>query len=169
VKTPRSSFSRPPSGLPTTSCRFLSIDLLFINLEHRPRWHCRLWQYARMRPVHAVELSRRTSNEREAHHHTKSYVHAISSAQACGSAYTQSAAFTSATILLFNMSNGRRLGLTLDPAKMMEDVHRCMYVLKQSESRWSSAGRFWYVHVIHHVSWYLRLNGVVLLGTFWPG
>jgi hypothetical protein len=34
-------------------------------------------------------------------------------------------------------------GLSLDPTNEMQYVHRCMDVLKQCESRWYIAGRFW--------------------------
>jgi hypothetical protein len=55
----------------------------------------------------------------------------------------QCSAYQSATILLLNVRGGPSQGLSLDHAKVMEDVHSCMNVLKQSESRWPAAGRFW--------------------------
>jgi hypothetical protein len=55
----------------------------------------------------------------------------------------QPGAFTVGTVLLFNVWSRGRNGIALDPAKEMADVHRCMYVLKQAESRYPLAGRFW--------------------------
>jgi hypothetical protein len=57
----------------------------------------------------------------------------------------QMAAFSSGMVLLLNIWGSKCNGIVLDPAKEMTDVHRCMNVLKQCESRFPIAGRFWYV------------------------
>jgi len=68
--------------------------------------------------------------------------------------------FTSGIVLLLNIWGGKRSGININPVKEMEDVHRCMNVLSQSEKRyfcsswlkpntdygrprWHSAGRLW--------------------------
>ncbi|KAF9647006.1 hypothetical protein BDM02DRAFT_3188339 [Thelephora ganbajun] len=51
--------------------------------------------------------------------------------------------FTSGIVLLLNIWGGKRSGININPVKEMEDVHRCMSVLTQSEKRWHSAGRLW--------------------------
>ena len=68
--------------------------------------------------------------------------------------------FTSGIVLLLNIWGGKRSGININPVKEMEDVHRCMSVLSQSEKRcfcssrlesnadygrprWHSAGRLW--------------------------
>ncbi|KAF9479050.1 hypothetical protein BDN70DRAFT_985124 [Pholiota conissans] len=58
-------------------------------------------------------------------------------------AYLQSTAFVSAVILLLNIWSGRRSGYAPNPKREMEDVQRCADILKASERRWASAGRFW--------------------------
>ncbi|KAF8187484.1 hypothetical protein BJ912DRAFT_969930 [Pholiota molesta] len=58
-------------------------------------------------------------------------------------AYLQNTAFTSAVILLLNIWSGRRSGYAPNPKREMEDVQRCGEVLKASEKRWASAGRYW--------------------------
>lgn len=58
------------------------------------------------------------------------------------------ASFTSGIVLLLSIWGGKRSGLTIDPNKEMADVHKCMQMLKISESRWHSAGRLWYVSAL---------------------
>ena len=53
--------------------------------------------------------------------------------------------FTSGVVLLLSIWGGKRSGLSMDPNREMEDVHKCMMVLKASEARWHSAGRLWCV------------------------
>lgn len=55
----------------------------------------------------------------------------------------QTSAFFAGIILLLNFWGGKRSGLTTDPHKDLEDVHKCMALLKVSEDRWYVAGRFW--------------------------
>lgn len=45
------------------------------------------------------------------------------------------AAFTAAMILVTNIWSGERSGVPTDPDKEMADVHKCMDLLKRSESR----------------------------------
>ncbi|PPQ71792.1 hypothetical protein CVT24_006143 [Panaeolus cyanescens] len=54
----------------------------------------------------------------------------------------QSTAFTAAVILLLNIWSGKRSGYAPNPRREMEDVQRCMDVLKASETKWAAAGRF---------------------------
>ncbi|EEB98727.1 hypothetical protein MPER_01716, partial [Moniliophthora perniciosa FA553] len=49
--------------------------------------------------------------------------------------------FTSGMLLLLNLWGGSRLGLIGDPSKQLEDVYRCIDVLKMLESRWHVCGR----------------------------
>ncbi|TFK27934.1 hypothetical protein FA15DRAFT_653244 [Coprinopsis marcescibilis] len=53
------------------------------------------------------------------------------------------AVFTSAIVLLLSIWGGKRSGLSSDPNKEMADVHKCMRVLRASESRWHPAGKLW--------------------------
>ncbi|KAH9481126.1 putative transcriptional regulatory protein [Psilocybe cubensis] len=55
----------------------------------------------------------------------------------------QMSVFTSGVVLLLSIWGGKRSGLSTDPNKEMEDVHKCMEVLRNSEDRWHSAGRLW--------------------------
>ncbi|KAF9463753.1 fungal-specific transcription factor domain-containing protein [Collybia nuda] len=55
----------------------------------------------------------------------------------------QTTAFSSGVVLLLNIWGGKRSGITTDPNKEMTDVHKCMSVLKMSETRWFLAGRLW--------------------------
>ncbi|KAI0081043.1 hypothetical protein K474DRAFT_57243 [Panus rudis PR-1116 ss-1] len=57
--------------------------------------------------------------------------------------HNQIALFTSGIVLLLNIWGGKRSGLTIDPAKEMTEVHKCMKMLKHLESRWHTAGRLW--------------------------
>ncbi|KAG7443383.1 uncharacterized protein BT62DRAFT_1078462 [Guyanagaster necrorhizus] len=52
-------------------------------------------------------------------------------------------AFDAGIILLFNIWGGKRTGLSLDPYKEMDDVHKCMKVLQSLDSRWHFAGKLW--------------------------
>ncbi|KAJ7343421.1 putative fungal-specific transcription factor [Mycena albidolilacea] len=52
------------------------------------------------------------------------------------------AAFTSAIVLLLNTWSGKRSGFAYNPAKEMEDVHKCMKMLTKAEKRYQAAGRF---------------------------
>ena len=44
--------------------------------------------------------------------------------------------FTSGIVLLLNIWGGKRSGININPVKEMEDVHRCMSALSQSEKRY---------------------------------
>ncbi|KAF9446214.1 hypothetical protein P691DRAFT_733649 [Macrolepiota fuliginosa MF-IS2] len=57
--------------------------------------------------------------------------------------HLQITAFTAAVILLLNIWSGKRTGFAPNPKREMEDVQRCMNMLKSCEKRWSSAGRYW--------------------------
>ncbi|KAF9010740.1 fungal-specific transcription factor domain-containing protein [Cyathus striatus] len=57
--------------------------------------------------------------------------------------HLQITAFQSAVILLLNIWGGKKSGMAPNPRREMEDVQKCMKMLKDSEERWSSAGRFW--------------------------
>ncbi|KAH9025469.1 fungal-specific transcription factor domain-containing protein [Lactarius pseudohatsudake] len=50
-------------------------------------------------------------------------------------------AFVSATILLLSLWGAKRSGTSLDPAREMQDVRKCMMLLETAEVRWSIAGR----------------------------
>ncbi|KAK0457309.1 fungal-specific transcription factor domain-containing protein [Desarmillaria tabescens] len=52
-------------------------------------------------------------------------------------------AFDAGIVLLFNIWGGKRSGLSLDPYKEMDDVHKCMKVLRSLDSRWQFAGQLW--------------------------
>ncbi|THH16874.1 hypothetical protein EW146_g3841 [Bondarzewia mesenterica] len=54
-------------------------------------------------------------------------------------------AFTAGIVLLLSIWGVKRSGVSIDPAKEMQDVYKCMQILKDAESRWHSAGRLWYV------------------------
>ncbi|KAJ7587342.1 fungal-specific transcription factor domain-containing protein [Mycena floridula] len=51
--------------------------------------------------------------------------------------------FTAGIVLLLNIWGGKRSGMSTNPEKEMEDVHKCMQALKLCEDRWQSAGRLW--------------------------
>ncbi|TFK21102.1 hypothetical protein FA15DRAFT_672885 [Coprinopsis marcescibilis] len=51
-------------------------------------------------------------------------------------------AFTSGLVLLLNIWSGKRSGFAPSPKREMEDVQRCMDMLKTAEHRSASAGRF---------------------------
>ncbi|TCD69092.1 hypothetical protein EIP91_008734 [Steccherinum ochraceum] len=53
------------------------------------------------------------------------------------------ALLTSGIVLLLSIWGGKRSGLSIDPAKEMEDVHLCMKMLKELEPKWHTAGRLW--------------------------
>ncbi|KDR67576.1 hypothetical protein GALMADRAFT_258255 [Galerina marginata CBS 339.88] len=55
----------------------------------------------------------------------------------------QKTVFTAAVILLLNIWSGKRSGYAPNPKREMEDVQRCMDILKACEPRWSAAGRYW--------------------------
>ncbi|KAK0467106.1 fungal-specific transcription factor domain-containing protein [Desarmillaria tabescens] len=52
-------------------------------------------------------------------------------------------AFSAAVVLLFNIWEGQQSGLSADVKKEMEDVYKCMRVLRDLESRWRFAGVLW--------------------------
>ncbi|KAK7034648.1 Gypsy retrotransposon integrase-like protein 1 [Paramarasmius palmivorus] len=54
---------------------------------------------------------------------------------------TQMALFNSAIVLLLNIWGGKRLGITLDPARELGDVYKCLNVLRSYEQRWQITGR----------------------------
>jgi len=49
--------------------------------------------------------------------------------------------FTSGIVLLLNIWGGKRSGININPVKEMEDVHRCMSALSQSEKRCLSSSQ----------------------------
>ncbi|KAA1476286.1 hypothetical protein DENSPDRAFT_806972 [Dentipellis sp. KUC8613] len=51
--------------------------------------------------------------------------------------------FTSAIVLLLSIWGVKRSGISIDPAKEMEDVHKCMRALKNAETKYHAAGRIW--------------------------
>lgn len=55
----------------------------------------------------------------------------------------QMAALSAGFVLLLNIWGGKKSGVTTDPVKDMGDVHKCMHVLKVSETRWNTAGKLW--------------------------
>ncbi|KAI0248863.1 fungal-specific transcription factor domain-containing protein [Lactifluus subvellereus] len=57
------------------------------------------------------------------------------------SSHFQLPAFTAAIVLLLNIWGAKRSGSIPDPAREMEDVHKCMAVLQVAEGRWHAAGR----------------------------
>ncbi|KAG6901652.1 hypothetical protein C0995_009543 [Termitomyces sp. Mi166 len=57
--------------------------------------------------------------------------------------HIQIAMFTSGVVLLLSIWNSKRLGVSMDSSKEMEDVHKCMQALRLCETRWISAGRLW--------------------------
>ncbi|KAG7444501.1 uncharacterized protein BT62DRAFT_900033 [Guyanagaster necrorhizus] len=52
------------------------------------------------------------------------------------------AVFHSALVLLLNLWGGKRLGLSTNPSRAMEDVFKCMNVLRKYEDRYLVAGRY---------------------------
>ncbi|KAI0319726.1 fungal-specific transcription factor domain-containing protein [Amylostereum chailletii] len=52
-------------------------------------------------------------------------------------------AFAAGAVLLLSIWGARHSGTTIDPAKEMEDVYRCMKMLKDAEARWLVTGRLW--------------------------
>ncbi|KAF8971208.1 fungal-specific transcription factor domain-containing protein [Flammula alnicola] len=56
--------------------------------------------------------------------------------------HIQNTAFTAALILLLNIWSGKRSGHAPNPKREMEDVQRCMEILRACERRWASAGRY---------------------------
>lgn len=40
-----------------------------------------------------------------------------------------------ATVLLLNIWDVKRSGVSIDPAKEVKDVHKCMHVLAEAEKR----------------------------------
>ncbi|KAJ7685586.1 hypothetical protein DFH06DRAFT_1358159 [Mycena polygramma] len=53
------------------------------------------------------------------------------------------AVFDSAVVLLLNVCGGSRSGLSIDIERELEDVYKCMKLLRQTEARWQNAGRFY--------------------------
>lgn len=53
------------------------------------------------------------------------------------------AVFSAGIVLLLSIWGGKKAGLTADPAKGMEDIHKAMKLLKATEPRWHTAGRIW--------------------------
>ncbi|KAK0203119.1 fungal-specific transcription factor domain-containing protein [Desarmillaria ectypa] len=49
--------------------------------------------------------------------------------------------YQSAVVLLLHVWSGKRLGLSTNPVRDMEDVHKCMAVLSTYEARYQMAGR----------------------------
>ncbi|KAA1476284.1 hypothetical protein DENSPDRAFT_806964 [Dentipellis sp. KUC8613] len=58
-------------------------------------------------------------------------------------AHFQLPVFTSAVVLLLSIWGVKRSGVSIDPVKEMEDVHKCMRVLKDAETKFHAAGRLW--------------------------
>ncbi|KAH9990706.1 fungal-specific transcription factor domain-containing protein [Russula vinacea] len=59
------------------------------------------------------------------------------------STHMQLPAFTAGIVLLLSIWSAKRSGVVTDPAREMEDVHKCMKVLQAVEGRWHAAGRLW--------------------------
>ncbi|KAI0309699.1 fungal-specific transcription factor domain-containing protein [Amylostereum chailletii] len=57
--------------------------------------------------------------------------------------FLQLPAFTAGIVLLLSIWGFRRSGVSIDPSKEMEDVHKCMHILKDTEGRWHTSGRLW--------------------------
>ncbi|KAG5337178.1 hypothetical protein C0989_010375 [Termitomyces sp. Mn162] len=51
-------------------------------------------------------------------------------------------AFTSTVVLLLNIWRGKRLGVAPHPKREIDDVQRCLNILKACEATWYSAGRY---------------------------
>ncbi|KAF5385983.1 hypothetical protein D9615_002627 [Tricholomella constricta] len=51
--------------------------------------------------------------------------------------------FTAAVVLLLNIWSGKRSGFAPYPKREIDDVQRCLNLLKTCERRWCSAGRYW--------------------------
>ncbi|KAK0196735.1 fungal-specific transcription factor domain-containing protein [Armillaria mellea] len=51
--------------------------------------------------------------------------------------------FNAAVVMLFNIWGGPQSGLSIDVTNEMEDVYRCMRILRSFESRWRFAGALW--------------------------
>ncbi|PBK72414.1 hypothetical protein ARMSODRAFT_882252 [Armillaria solidipes] len=51
--------------------------------------------------------------------------------------------FNAAVVLLCNIWEGQQSGLSVDLKKEMEDVYKCMRILRNVESRWRFAGVLW--------------------------
>ncbi|KAG5729774.1 hypothetical protein E4T56_gene936 [Termitomyces sp. T112] len=51
-------------------------------------------------------------------------------------------AFTSTVVLLLNIWSGKRLGVAPHPKREIDDVQRCLNILKACEATWYSAGRY---------------------------
>ncbi|KAL0576125.1 Gypsy retrotransposon integrase-like protein 1 [Marasmius crinis-equi] len=54
---------------------------------------------------------------------------------------TQMALFNAAIVLLLNIWRGKSVGITPDPAKELNDVYKCVNVLRTYEERWQISGR----------------------------
>ncbi|KAJ7169255.1 fungal-specific transcription factor domain-containing protein [Mycena crocata] len=54
-----------------------------------------------------------------------------------------SAVFTSGILLLLNVWSGKRTGLVQESSRDIENVHKCMEVLRLCEQRWQAAGLIW--------------------------
>jgi len=52
-------------------------------------------------------------------------------------------AFITGIVLFLNLISGKRAGVAVAPDKNLADLDRCLQVLKQIESTWHIAGRFW--------------------------
>ncbi|KAL0576126.1 Gypsy retrotransposon integrase-like protein 1 [Marasmius crinis-equi] len=53
----------------------------------------------------------------------------------------QMALFNAAIVLLLNIWRGKSVGITTDPAKELNDVYKCVNVLRTYEERWQISGR----------------------------
>ncbi|KAK0189249.1 fungal-specific transcription factor domain-containing protein [Armillaria mellea] len=53
------------------------------------------------------------------------------------------AVFHSALVLLLNLWGGKRLGLSTNPSRALEDVFKCMNVMRKYEDRYLVAGRYY--------------------------
>lgn len=53
----------------------------------------------------------------------------------------QTALFNSAIMILLNLWAGSRMGMMADPRREMDDVYRCVKILKSYERRYQNAGR----------------------------
>ncbi|KAJ7118356.1 fungal-specific transcription factor domain-containing protein [Mycena epipterygia] len=57
--------------------------------------------------------------------------------------FIMSDVFSAALVLLLNVWSGKRTGLAPDSSPDLENVHKCMEVLRLCEDRWPNAGMLW--------------------------
>ncbi|KIY74410.1 hypothetical protein CYLTODRAFT_385266 [Cylindrobasidium torrendii FP15055 ss-10] len=71
--------------------------------------------------------------------------HIIDQEGAVGSVYqiTTTACFTSGVILSMNIWSSKRSGLNLNTQKDLQDINRCLSILKSRSAIWNTSGRMW--------------------------